>query len=195
MVSEEREKTATMREKLILAGIRVIEENGVSGFSIRRTAAACGVSCAAPYKHFRDKEDLMTAIIRYIRDRWHERQLELLKEFAGECVRRQLIEISLAYIRFLMDNPHFRSIIMIKDPAMLPEQVRLKSELSGVVRGLIDQYCRETGMSEERRQVKTFIIRSLIYGAALMFDNGEIAYNDYIFGLIAAAIDREFDLE
>ena len=36
MVSEEREKTATMREKLILAGIRVIEENGVSGIWLRR---------------------------------------------------------------------------------------------------------------------------------------------------------------
>lgn len=187
------EKTMTPRERLILAGIKVIEENGVSGFSIRRTAAECGVSCAAPYKHFKDKEDLMTAIILYIKDRWHERQLEILKEYEGD-VRRQLIEISLAYIRFLMDNPHFRSIIMIKDPAMLPEHVRLKSELSGVVRGLIERYCEETGMPEERRRVKTFIVRSLIYGAALMFDNGEIAYNEYNFGLIASAIYREFDL-
>lgn len=192
-MSETPEKTMTPRERLILAGIKVIEENGVSGFSIRRTAAECGVSCAAPYKHFRDKEDLMTAIILYIKDRWHERQLEILREYEGD-VRRQLIEISLAYIRFLMDNPHFRSIIMIKDPAMLPEQVRLKSELSGIVQGLIERYCEETGMPEERRRVKTFIVRSLIYGAALMFDNGEIAYNEYNFGLIASAIYREFDL-
>ena len=192
-MSETPEKTMTPRERLILAGIKVIEENGVSGFSIRRTAAECGVSCAAPYKHFRDKEDLITAIILYIKDRWHERQLEILKEYDGD-VRRQLIEISLAYIRFLMDNPHFRSIIMIKDPAMLPEHVRLKSELSGVVQGLIERYCEMTGMPEERRRVKTFIIRSLIYGAALMFDNGEIAYNEHNFGLIASEIYREFDL-
>lgn len=192
-MSETPEKTMTPRERLILAGIKVIEENGVSGFSIRRTAAECGVSCAAPYKHFRDKEDLMTAIILYIKDRWHERQLEILREYEGD-VRRQLIEISLAYIRFLMDNPHFRSIIMIKDPAMLPEQVRLKSELSGIVQGLIERYCEESGMPEERRRVKTFIVRSLIYGAALMFDNGEIAYNEHNFGLIASAIYREFDL-
>lgn len=192
-MSENPEKPTTLREKLILAGIKVIEENGVSGFSIRRTAAECGVSCAAPYKHFKDKEALMTAIILYIKDRWHERQLEILKDADGD-VRRQLIDISLAYIRFLMDNPHFRSIIMMKDPAMLPEQVRLKSGLSEVVMGLIDQYCQETGMPEERRRVKTFVVRSLIYGAALMFDDGEIEYNEYNFGLIASAIDREFDL-
>ncbi len=187
-------KTETLREKLILAGIRVIEEDGVSGFSMRRTAAVCGVSCAAPYRHFQDKEDLMTAIILYISERWHERQREILADMQGRSVREQLMEISLAYIRFLMDNPHFRSIIMIKDPAMRPDQVRMKSELSEIVRELIARYCAEVGMSEERRQVKTFVVRSLIYGAALMFDNGEIEYNDYNFGLIASAIEREFEL-
>ncbi len=192
-MQEAPDTAVTLREKLILAGIQVIEENGVSGFSIRRTAAACGVSCAAPYKHFKDKEDLMTAIILYIKERWRDRQLEILRECGGD-VRCQLIEISLAYIRFLMDNPHFRSIIMIKDPAMLSEHVRLKSELSDIVQDLIDRYCAQTQMPEERRKVKTFVVRSLIYGAALMFDNGEIAYNEQNFGLIASAIDREFDL-
>lgn len=43
-MNETPERTVTPREKLILAGIKVIEENGVSGFSIRRTAAECGVS-------------------------------------------------------------------------------------------------------------------------------------------------------
>lgn len=192
-MQETTDTTVTLREKLILAGIQVIEENGVSGFSIRRTAAACGVSCAAPYKHFKDKEDLMTAIILYIKERWRDRQLEILRECKGD-VRSQLIEISLAYIRFLMDNPHFRSIIMIKDPTMRPEHVRLKSELSDIVQGLIDRYCEETHMPEERRTVKTFVVRSLIYGAALMLDNGEIACSEQNFALIAEAINREFDL-
>ncbi len=183
-----------LRERLILAGIRVIEEDGVSGFSMRRTAAVCGVSCAAPYRHFRDKEDLLTAIILYINERWHDRQMEVLAGMEDCSVRQRLIGISLAYIRFLMDNPHFRSIIMIKDPGMRPEQVRIKSQLSQVVRELIDQYCTEVGMSEERRQVKTFVVRSMLYGAALMFDNGEIPYNDRNFSLIADAIEREFDL-
>jgi len=183
-----------MRERLILAGIQVIEADGVSGFSIRRTAAVCGVSCAAPYKHFRDKEDLMTAIILYIQERWYECQRELLMRL-GDCgTRTQLIEISLAYIRFLMENPHFRSIIMMKDPAMDPEQVRLKSGLSKTVMQLIDRYCDEVQMTPERRRVKTFVVRSLIYGAALMFDDGEIAFNEENFRLIAEAIGREFDL-
>lgn len=193
-MSEKEERAETLRERLILVGIRVIEEDGVSGFSMRRTAAECGVSCAAPYRHFKDKEDLMTAIILYINERWRERQLEVLAEMGESTVRQKLVGISLAYIRFLRDNPHFRSIIMIKDPGMKPEQVRMKSQLSQIVRDLIDQYCAQVGMSEKRRQVKTFVVRSMLYGAALMFDNGEIPFSERNFELIAAAIEREFDL-
>jgi AcrR family transcriptional regulator len=182
-----------LRERLILAGISVIEESGVSGFSIRRTAAACGVSCAAPYRHIKDKEDLMTAIILYIKERWRETQMAVISEYEGD-LKSQLLAVSLSYIRFLLDNPHFRSIIMIKDQSMLPEHVRLKSELSAKTRELIDAYCAEKNMPEDVRQMKTFVVRSLIYGAALMFDNGEIPYDDHNFGLIAGAIEREFEI-
>ena len=51
-----------LREELILAGIEEIEAHGVRGFSLRRVAKKCGVSCAAPYKHFADLNDFLLAI-------------------------------------------------------------------------------------------------------------------------------------
>ena len=44
------------------------------------------------------------------------------------------------------------------------------------------------------RSEKTYIIRSLIYGAALMFDNGEMEYNEENMNYVKYSIDREFDL-
>ena len=41
---------------------------------------------------------------------------------------------------------------------------------------------------------KTYVIRSLIYGAALMMDNGEMPYNKESMERVKAAIAREFDL-
>ena len=49
-------RTSGLREALILAGIHEINANGVASFSIRRVAEACGVSCAAPYKHFSESD-------------------------------------------------------------------------------------------------------------------------------------------
>ena len=188
-------QSADTREKLILAGISVLQEQGVSGFSIRQTTARCGLSAAALYKHFSGKEELLSGIITYIHDRWSACQAAVLEECRDKSVREKLIAVSMSYIRFLMENPHFRSVIMIRDDNMSPEHVRLKSQVSLRTRELIGQYCAEIGMSAERQRVKTFIVRSLIYGAALMFDNGEMEYTDENFRFVSETISREFDLQ
>ena len=55
-----------LRRRLILAAIDEIEEVGFERFSVRRVAAACGASCAAPYKHFKNRQELVVAILDYI---------------------------------------------------------------------------------------------------------------------------------
>ena len=47
--------SASVREQLIKAGISELENHGISDFSLRRVASGCNISCAAPYKHFKDK--------------------------------------------------------------------------------------------------------------------------------------------
>lgn len=182
-----------IREQLLLAGIDDINQNGIQNFSVRRVANACGVSCAAPYKHFEDKPAFLAAIVDYIDSLWKERKEKVLKKYPTGS-RRQLAEVSLEYVRFLVENPHFRSIIMGKDDEFDLRRDRSRGQVSNLTQGLIQDYCRSTGMSEQTRRLKTYVVRSLIYGAALMFDNGELDYNDENMALVAYAIEREFDL-
>ena len=97
-----------------MAGIDEINTHGIANFSIRRVATACDVSCAAPYRHFKDKNGLIAAIIDYVNEQWAQRQEEILKG-CGSSLREQIIEISLGYIRFLMEKPYYRSVLMLKD--------------------------------------------------------------------------------
>ena len=60
---EEYYQPEALREALIIAGLKEIEIHGLTDFSLRRVAAACGVSCAAPYRHFKSKGELILAII------------------------------------------------------------------------------------------------------------------------------------
>ena len=183
-----------LKEKLILAGIEEIRSVGINDFSLRRIAKKCEVSPAAPYKHFESKQDFIVAVIEYINKQWDE-QLEAVVEADGtDNYRNQLIKISVQYIRFLVENPHFRSVIMLKDEGLTEEQIRLKSRLSEGSAAIIGRYCKSVGMSEDRRKIKTFIVRSLIYGAALMLDNGELEYTEENITEIAKSIEREFDL-
>ena len=187
------EEKMPLRDRLILAGISEIEKNGIQGLSMRRVAKDCEVSCAAPYKHFADKHEFIFAIIQYINGRWYARQKEVL-ERCTTSTRKQLVEISMEYIRFLLENPHFRSIIMLRDEGMEPEHARLKAGLSECTKNLVHKYCKEVGMPEDVERRKTYVVRSLIYGAALMLDNGELERSKENFDFISATIEREFDL-
>ena len=51
-----------LRQALIDAGIKIINDSGESNLSLRKAAALCNVSHAAPYAHFKDKEELLKAI-------------------------------------------------------------------------------------------------------------------------------------
>ena len=56
--TEEYANHEELKKALILEGIRQIEQNGINGLSLRKTATECGVSCAAPYRHLKAKQDL-----------------------------------------------------------------------------------------------------------------------------------------
>ena len=51
-----------LRKALLDAGVALIGEVGPKGFTIREVARRAGVSHNAPYRHFRDKDELLEAI-------------------------------------------------------------------------------------------------------------------------------------
>lgn len=185
-------KRANKREELIIAGISEISQSGIAGFSMRRAAEKAGVSCAAPARHFGGKQGFIAAIIDYVNAQWHDEQMRILSE-CGSTTREKLVCFSIGYIKFLVEKPHFRSILMLKDDEF-DSTYQARCRTTELTLELVDQYCAEVGMDESTRLRKFYIVRSLIYGASLMFDNGELPYNEKVLDIVRESIDREFDL-
>ena len=61
-----------LRNTLIEAGIALLNEQGQQHFSLRKVAAKCGVSHAAPYSHFENKEALMEAMKEHVTKQFTE---------------------------------------------------------------------------------------------------------------------------
>src|SRR5260370_9177686 len=53
-----------LREALIRAALDLIAEKGIAGFTFADAARWAGVSSAAPYRHFRDREALLADVAR-----------------------------------------------------------------------------------------------------------------------------------
>lgn len=53
-----------LRQALLDAALSLIGEKGAQGFSVAEAARRAGVSPAAPYRHFRDRDDLLAETAR-----------------------------------------------------------------------------------------------------------------------------------
>lgn len=182
------------REQLILAGLDELNEYGVRHFSTRRVAKACGISCAAPYKHFKDTHEFIAEIFGYVNRLYDSEQAEVLEQCKDMSSREQLVEVSLRYIRFLTEHPAFRRIVMQNFQDCDEEYRVLRGRLSLRTDEIVTRYCEEVHMPDDVRRRKTFLVRAIIYSAALFFDNGELEYNEENMEKARALLEREFDL-
>lgn len=187
------ERIKNMRELLIHAGIDEINAHGVTKFSVRRVAEACKVSCAAPYKHFKDKREFIAAIIDYVNEQWAQRQREVLAG-CGDSLREQIVEVTVNYVRFLMEKPYFRSILMLKDEEFDNIYHKLRGQISSRSQQLEQEFFASSGMDIPTQRRKLHLVRALMFGTIFMFDTGELEYSEEVLGNFRFNIDREFDL-
>jgi AcrR family transcriptional regulator len=182
------------REKLIIAAINVIEKDGMDGFTMRRVAAVCGVSCAAPYKHFASKEELFSAVLDYVDKRWEEEQSRAAGKYEGD-LQKQLTAVSIAYIRFITDNPHFRAVNFMRDERASDAQRLNRAQMNSFSRELVSKWCMKAGYTHEQSVRKTYMVRAMIFGAIMMFESGELEYTQENMDMVEKSITREFALD
>ena len=96
-----------LKNALIRAGIEILSKEGVQALSLRKVAKQAGVSHAAPYAHFADKQALIAAIAAEGYKKLYE-QLITAKE-QEEDPLTCLVAVAFAYVQFAIDEPdHFR---------------------------------------------------------------------------------------
>ena len=98
-----------LRTAMIEKGIEMISEKGVTALSLRKLAKACGVSEAAPYAHFANKNDLMGAIEKHATNKL----ATALKESVAETgvTPEGLVNLGCAFVMFFVHNPPYFELI------------------------------------------------------------------------------------
>ncbi len=183
--------SSAVRDRLIDAGIRELEAYGAQGFSLRRVAQVCGVSCAAPYKHFKDKQALIEAIADTLNSRWLDRQAEALGELGGDP-GAQLRTICTEYLKFLSENPNFCALITQRDESTGKWHLNHLFNQSSRTKSLIVQYAKEHSMSEDEVYSSVCAIRAVLYGAAMMNQNDDMRLNNSTIDILSRMIDSQF---
>ena len=186
-------RNVDLRMALIQAGIEEINTYGANGFSVRRVASACGVSTAAPYKHFKDKNEFIGAIIDYVNEQWAVVQDQVLAA-CSQDPRTQMVEVAVAYTKFLMEKPYYRQTLMLKNAEFDNLYHKKRGEINSRTQQIMMAVKEAYGLSSEVWERKALLVRSLLFGSVFMFDSGEFTYSDRALENVRYLVNREFEI-
>jgi AcrR family transcriptional regulator len=132
-----------LRAGLVDAAIDLIAERGVRGFSLAEASRRLGVTTAAPYRHFGDRDDLLAAVaVRAL----HVFTAMLAAE-AGETdpPEQRLAAMTRAYVRFAAEQrPLFDTLFSSGiDKKRYPELERAYRPVDELFLSLVREVCKE----------------------------------------------------
>jgi AcrR family transcriptional regulator len=97
-----------LKNALIQAGIEILSVDGIKGLSLRRVAKRAGVSHAAPYAHFKDKQALIAAISTEGYKKLFVQLNQIDQQYTNDPLKK-LVEVAWCYLQFAVNNPaHFK---------------------------------------------------------------------------------------
>ena len=183
----------TIKERLILAGIDEIGNCGVANFSLRQVAVACNVSCATPYNYFKNKEGFVLEIIQYIKYQWTLLKGEINKIYKND-EKKLLIELCVFYIKFLVGNPNYRSIIMLDNIEVDDESYSDIESARNFIEIELEHYMKINNVSVRESRRKSFVIRAIVFEATLLLERGDLENTPENFDFIRYCIAKELSL-
>ena len=164
-----------LREALIRAALELIATKGIAGFTFAEAARFAGVSPAAPYRHFRDRDELMASVAL----RGFE-QFEAVLARAWDGGRPNafsaLNRLGTAYLEFARASPAFYSAMFEAGvPVGANPALREAGERAfAVLRAAADEICAAMPASGRPPALMVALhIWTMAHGVASLFGRGD----------------------
>jgi AcrR family transcriptional regulator len=164
-----------LREALIKAGLRAVAEDGPDGFSLRGVATRAGVTASAVYRHFRDKDELLTAIAAECWERLAATISEAIASADGNSLER-FRQVGIASVQFAVAHPeHFRAMTV---PGL---RERLPAEQQAGMQAWLSEQHRDLEAGQAAGEIVDLPIgelmlaaNALVHGLAHMIVEGQL---------------------
>ncbi|MBU0992534.1 MAG: TetR/AcrR family transcriptional regulator [Proteobacteria bacterium] len=170
-----------LRDALINAALKLIEKKGVKGLTLREIAKHAKVSHSAPYRHFKDKADLLTAVAVEGFETLVKETHKRFETVSGDPLSR-FRESGLAYIDFAIAHPsHFRVMFGLGENRQQTPPA-LKKASGESFRILLDSImaCQEKTYIKAGDPMELALCAwSIVHGFATLYIEGYIKKYDY----------------
>ncbi len=182
MAKKKRYHHPDLKQALLDGALKLIQEEGLRGFSLRKLAMLAGVSHAAPYRHFASKEQLLVSLMLEGHKRLRSALLAAASSCKGTAVDKYLA-LGRAYLEFARENPEHLRVMFSREAMQAamgsqePEKFHQQDYDSfGVVEEMV-RACQREGALPKKGNVGALGILAWaeVHGLALLCNEGVVA--------------------
>jgi AcrR family transcriptional regulator len=156
-----------LRSALVRAAMELLEESGETALSLRAVARRAGVSPAAPYRHYADRDALVSAIAAV---GYRELAERLAAAHPSPSNPEQLASAAIAYVQFALERPAlFRIMFGESCDRDNDERVAATAAVSAYVRSI----AQRTFPQADAEALST-AIWALVHGLAFLSIDGKL---------------------
>ncbi len=175
---------ADFRERLCALATRIFVERGPDNFNMRLLAAELGVSAMTPYRYFKDKDEILSAIRARAFNRFAD-QLERALAIPGTPPEKSSA-VGQAYVRFaLQEQTCFRLMFDFDEikgrpvPELALAEARAKATMTDHVRMMVEQ-----GYFTGDPQLIGHVLWSTLHGVVVLHLAGKLNGDIDLFTLL-----------
>ncbi|RMI31226.1 TetR/AcrR family transcriptional regulator [Nocardia stercoris] len=151
---------------LVRAAVELLEEEGAAELSLRAAARRAGVSAAAPYRHFADRDALLSAVAAV---GYRDLAADLVAASAAPKTTEDFTAIAIAYIRFALNRPGlFRAMFSEPCDPNSPERLAATTAIHEYVRTIVRQ-----AFPEADEEALATALWSMVHGLAFLYLHGK----------------------
>ncbi|MGR3490715.1 MAG: TetR/AcrR family transcriptional regulator [Shimia sp.] len=163
-----------LRGQLIEAVRELVEEKGLDGFSIAEACRKAGVSTAAPYKHFKDRSDILRGAVLQAMVRLYDGMQAAADAYPAGDPRR-LVELGTAYLTFARAEPGMFKVMFSltdghdDDPAL----TRAGDAANGLVEQLVAEHL-DVPRDHPAVHIRAYALWCVVHGHAFLQMDGKV---------------------
>ncbi|HTB20719.1 MAG TPA: TetR/AcrR family transcriptional regulator [Bryobacteraceae bacterium] len=166
-----------LKQSLLDAALGLIAEAGPQGFTLREVARRAGVSHNAPYRHFRDKDDLLAAVAAQGFDRLTEAMIKAMTK--GRTAAERLTLAGRGYLQFALQSPQ-HLLVMFETPVPAGEKPEHAQAAQYAFQTLLDAIVAvqaEGGLPRGDPQTFAIAAWSGVHGLAKLAIGGRLPFD------------------
>lgn len=164
-----------LREALIAAAYQLVNESGAENFSLADACRCAGVSTAAPYRHFKDREALLAEVTARGFDAMSVKHRAAV-EARGEGTLEGIIAMGQAYVAFADEQQGIFRLMFGQDPALaeFPHVAETGANCFGYLIEQVAKYCVANGHPRNANAIAAELW-TFVHGASSLLIDGKYA--------------------